>query len=104
MEKPAKATLRPPAAPRHLRRRRLRGEIPDTSLVPDAVPVALPAEDPATPAEPAAAGEFPAAAVPVRLPERATGTYRRKRRVAMTILILVSISIPLLILALILSA
>ena len=124
MEEPANATLRPPAAPRHLRRRRLREDIPDTLLVPDAAPFVPAApqaaaaamspqpteEPPAADLSPSAAEEPPpgnentADAVHFRPPERTTTPYRRKRRVAMTILILVSVSIPVLILALILSA
>lgn len=102
METPSDSAPPPVAAPRHLRRRRLREDIPDALLVPDAEPyVDTPPQAAATAPE---AVDRPAAALQVRPGGRTTASYRRKRRVALAILIAVSISIPLLIAALLLSA
>ena len=102
MEKASDGPPRPAAAPRHLRRRRLREDVPDTLLVPGAEPLT----DKAAPASATEreAEKRPDATVAARPGGRTTASYRRKRRVALTILIAVSITIPLLILALILSA
>lgn len=81
------------AAPRHLRRRRLHGEIPDALLVPGAQLFDFPAR--------AARTASPAAAKPGR-PE-SVASHRRKRLVAVSIVALVSVCLPLLLLLLLLS-
>ncbi len=102
MENASDGAPPPAAAPRHLRRRRLREDIPDTLLVPGAEPL-VDRSAPASATERKAENR-PAAPVAARPGARSTASYRRKRRVALMILIAVSITIPLLILALILSA
>lgn len=98
------------AAPRHLRRRRLHREIPDTLLVPDAGP--LPLEPERTAPGRTVPGKRAAADNPLK--PKGTGTtwdrraarasarvsLERKRTVALILVILVSFSIPALVLAL----
>lgn len=78
------------AAPRHLRRRYFREEIPDTFLVPGAEPVALSATPPSRKADSG-------------LPKQPRSKYQRKRLVALVIVVVVTLSIPALILALVLA-
>lgn len=100
MEHSADAAPPLTAAPRHLRRRRLHGEIPDTLLVPGAEPV--------TPRPVRDAGANPAAAPERPLPHKAKAPKaktpaQRKRAVALVVVFFVSLSIPALILALVLA-
>ena len=82
------------AAPRHLRRRRLHTEIPDTLLVPDAEPVSL--SPPAPPVPPAAAaGQGSDAELLSR-----GALHRRKRRIALLAVLFVAVIVPALVLAL----
>lgn len=80
------------AAPRHLRLRRFRGDVPDPLLVPGAEPFVIrkvidrPAQFGRTP-KPSQESDSPA--------------YRRKRTVALWGVILVSLSVPALALALV---
>ena len=83
------------AAPRHLRRRRLHEEIPDTLLVPGAEPVVA--------APPRAGRRTPSPSVKPRSSDAAARSYRRKRLVAMGLMILVSVSVLCLVLALLLN-
>lgn len=100
MEHSADATPPLTAAPRHLRRRRLHEEIPDTLLVPGAEPVTPgPARDPG--ANQAAAPKHP---LPPKAKARKAKTpAQRKRAVALVVVFFVSLSIPVLVLALILA-
>jgi hypothetical protein len=82
------------AAPRHLRRRRFRDDIPDLLLVPGAEPYLEPQQPAAS--EPSAKRAAEAAS-----PEEAT--YRRKRLVALVLVIAVLVSLPVLIAALVLA-
>lgn len=79
------------AAPRHLRKRFLRAEIPDTLLVPGVAPFAL---------ENVHGHGASPAATPVSARVRAFG---RKRLIALMAVTIVSISIPALVLALVLA-
>lgn len=81
------------AAPRHLRRRPLHSDIPDTLLVPDVGPHAPPVPAAREPAAKRAAGAAP--------PDEAT--YRRKRLVALLVVLGIVISVPALIVALVLA-
>lgn len=91
MENPADGTPPLVAAPRHLRRRRLRGEIPDALLVPGVEP-------------------FPAVAERTETAKRAAEleqdddevVYGRKRLAALLAVIFVAVSVPALIIALLL--
>jgi hypothetical protein len=98
LENPAEATPPLVSAPRHLRRRRLHGEIPDALLVPGAEPFALHGSSAATSH---AVNDADVPAKP-KSPRSAAGTGR-KRTVALLIVLLVSLSIPALLLALILA-
>jgi hypothetical protein len=82
------------AAPRHLRRRRLHGEIPDALLVPEVQPFVIPSA--------AVSEASPPSAAKSRSAEGITA-HRRKRRIAVSFVVLVSISIPCLVLLLLLS-
>lgn len=82
------------AAPRHLRRRRARKEIPDPLLVPGAQPVAPPSSH--------MNGRTPAPSVRPAS-SAAEKSYRRKRLVAMGLVILVSVSVVCLVVALMLN-
>ena len=73
------------AAPRHLRRRPLHREIPDTLLVPGAEPVVAPASR--------TGGRAPLPSARPRASDAAAGSYRRKRLVALGLLILVTVSV-----------
>lgn len=79
------------AAPRHLRKRILHAEIPDTLLVPGANPVPL------------VEAQKRGAARQDRTLSARVQAYGRKRAVALIAVIIVSISIPALVLALILA-
>jgi hypothetical protein len=83
------------AAPRHLRRRRLHGEIPDSLLVPGAEPIPL---------EAAPAAASPYGQEPSNARSHAAVSAKRKRTAALIVVILVSLSIPALVLALVFSA
>jgi hypothetical protein len=82
------------AAPRHLRRRRLHGDIPDALLVPGAQLCDIPSRDART--------ASPAAAAKPGRPE-SVASHRRKRLVAVSIVALVSVCLPFLVLLLLLS-
>lgn len=90
MERDAEQTPPLVAAPRHLRRRRFRADIPDRLLVPDAKP-------------------FPVARA--RKPARQAGlasvglrSYGRKRVAALLAVVVVSLTIPVLLFLLIFAA
>ena len=91
MENPADGTPPLVAAPRHLRRRRLRREIPDALLVPGVELFPLYGERPATSKR---------AAEPDG--DDADVAYRRKRLAALLAVIFVAVTVPALILALLL--
>ena len=115
MDNPADGAPPLVAAPRHLRRRRLHGEIPDALLVPGAEPFPLSGERPATDEVPAT-GERPATdespatdEVPATAKRAAEldidddeAAYGRKRLVALLAVIFVAASVPALILVLLL--
>jgi hypothetical protein len=96
MEDPADDAPRLAAAPRHLRRRALHEEIPDTLLVPGAEPFVEAAQQPGSQASPPGTVK----------PRSADGvaSYRRKRRLALSILVILSLSVPLLVFLLLVSA
>jgi hypothetical protein len=84
------------AAPRHLRRRRLHKEIPDTLLVPGAIPVSPAPRDPA-------AGTGATAAGSAETQQAARDQlHRRKRRVAFLVVLFIALSLTALVLALLL--
>lgn len=89
MERDTEQTPPLVAAPRHLRRRRFREDVPDPLLVPDAVPFALTRAAPST-TERTAKG-----------PSSRESVHGRKRMVALLVVITVSLSIPLLVVVLI---
>jgi hypothetical protein len=91
LEYPADAAPPLVATPRHLRRRRLHEDIPDTLLVAGAEAVPLGSE-PGSSAKRAAAQDIDDAEV----------IYRRKRLAALLTVIFVVVSVPCLILALLL--
>ncbi|CAI3800210.1 hypothetical protein [Pseudarthrobacter sp. MM222] len=91
MENPAEGAPPLVAAPRHLRRRRLHGEIPDVLLVPGVEPIPLSDERQATAKR--------AAELDVDDEEVA---YGRKRLAALLAVIVVVVSVPALIIALLL--
>lgn len=112
MEHSADAPLGLAAAPQHLRRRRLHGDIPDPLLVPGAEPLPLeprrPSPNRAVPAKRAASTALkPAgndtAAASGGTPSAARVPSGRKRAVALALVIFVSLSVPTLALALILA-
>lgn len=82
------------AAPRHLRRRPLHKEIPDTLLVPGAEPVVAPPSR--------TGGRAPFPPVKPRSSEAAARSYRRKRFRALGLMILVAVSVLCLAVALVL--
>lgn len=94
LEKSADGTPPLVAAPRHLRRRRLHEEIPDTLLVPGV--------EPAVAAPPGAGLQAPGQSVKPRSPEAAK-SHRRKRLVALILTILVAVSLACLVLVLLLN-
>lgn len=79
------------AAPRHLRRRALREEIPDTLLVPGVEPMPYAPRN-AAPAKRAAELD----------PDDGEMAYRRKRLAALVAVILVAVTVPALVIALLL--
>ena len=81
------------AAPRHLRRRRLYGDIPDALLVEGGTPVTL--QPPESEAPPAAAERHAESGQPGRELLR-----RRKRLVALLAVLVVVVCLPVLVLAL----
>ncbi|MET3811880.1 hypothetical protein [Arthrobacter sp. UYEF3] len=81
-------------APRHLKRRRFREDIPDTSLVPAAEPLSEPPSSEVR--EPKAKRAAEAAT-----PEEAD--YRRKRLVALLLVIAIAVSVPVLVVVLVLA-
>ena len=91
MGDPADDAPRLVAAPRHLRRRAFREEIPDALLVPGAEPIPL---APRSAASAKRAAELDADDEEV--------AYRRKRLVALVAVILVAVSVPVLVIALLL--
>lgn len=91
MENPADGTPPLVAAPRHLRRRRLYGDIPDHLLVPGTQPLPLEPERPATAKR----------AAELDLDDEEL-TYSRKRLAALVAVIFVAVSVPALIIALLL--
>lgn len=93
------------AAPRHLRRRRLHEDIPDTLLVPEAAPLPLPAVRAARePARPQQESERSAAAKRAANldVDDAEVAYHRKRMTALIAVVLVAVSVPALVIALLL--
>jgi hypothetical protein len=91
VENPADGAPPLVAAPRHLRRRRLHGEIPDALLVPGAELFPLSVERPVN-AKRAAGPDVDDEEV----------AYGRKRRAALLAVIFVAVTVPALILALLL--
>ena len=91
MENPADGTPPLVAAPRHLRRRRLHGDIPDALLVPGAEPLPQVAER-TEPAKRAAELDQ----------DDEELVYGRKRLTALLAVIFVAVSVPALIIALLL--
>ena len=89
MEGDAEQTPPLAAAPRHLRRRRFRADVPDPLLVPDVEPY---------PWSAARKGRRHPGTVSVRL-----SSYGRKRAAALSLMIIVSLTIPALLLLLILA-
>lgn len=99
MENPSDGTPPLVAAPRHLRRRRLHGAIPDALLVPGVELVPASEERPA-----AATSEEPQAAKRTAGPgaRDAEVAYGRKRLAALIAVIFVALAVPALIIALLL--
>jgi hypothetical protein len=95
LENPADGAPPFVAAPRHLRRRRLHGEIPDALLVPGVEP--LPLEPPSSADTPATAAESADSQQAAR-----EMLHRRKRLVALLAVVIVAISLTALVLALLL--
>lgn len=91
MGDPADDAPRLVAAPRHLRRRTLREEIPDTLLVPGVEPIPYAPRN-AAPAKRAAELD----------PDDEEVAYRRKRLAALVAVILVAVTVPALVIALLL--
>ncbi|WP_426978417.1 hypothetical protein ACQCSU_04110 [Pseudarthrobacter sp. O4] len=97
MENPAYGAPPLVAAPRHLRRRRLHGDIPDWLLVPGARPL------PRAPKRPPAAERPATAKRAAELDmDDAEVTYSRKRLTALVAVIVVVIAVPALVIALLL--
>ena len=89
------------AAPRHLRRRRMHTEIPDTLLVPGAEPIPVTVPPPA--AAPAGDTASQSAVQDKESQQLARDKLnRRKRRVALLAVIFVAIAVPVIVLALLL--
>ncbi|MGO4803850.1 hypothetical protein AB4089_01840 [Arthrobacter sp. 2MCAF15] len=88
------------AAPRHLRRRRMHTEIPDTFLVPGAepIPVSVPPPQPA-PADEETANQDAKQDKEAQQLVR-DHMNRRKRRVALLAVVFVAIAVPVILLAL----
>jgi hypothetical protein len=86
---------RPAAAPRHLRRRRLHSEIPDTLLAPDVEPVSF-APGPGGPPRPVSGPASDA-----ELLDR-EAQHQRKRRIALLAVLFVAVVVPALVLVLLL--
>lgn len=93
LERDAEQTPLLVAAPRHLRRRRFRADVPDPLLVPDAVPYR----------QPTSASNARSAKRTTKNSPTSEITYRRKRIVALLLLSAVSLSIPVLVVALVLA-
>jgi hypothetical protein len=90
------------AAPRHLRRRRMHTEIPDTLLVPGAEPI--PVTDPPPTAAPADDDASQSASQDRESQQLARDRLnRRKRRVALLAVLFVTIAVPVIVLALLLA-
>ena len=90
------------AAPRHLRRRRMHTEIPDTLLVPGAEPI--PVTDPPPAAAPADDDTSQSASQDKESQQLARDRLnRRKRRVALLAVLFVTIAVPVIVLALLLA-
>lgn len=106
MENPADGAPPLTAAPRHLRRRRLHEDIPDTLLVPDAEPLPLSAGRAAREraAEEASPRDRPASAKRAAEldPTDEEMAYRRKRLTALIAVLVVVVSVPALVIALLL--
>ena len=105
MENPADGAPPLIAAPRHLRRRRLHEDIPDTLLVPDAAPLPLPAlrasHEPTTQQQESERPAPAKRAATLDLDD-AEVAYRRKRMAALIAVVFVAISVPALVIALLL--
>jgi hypothetical protein len=111
LENPADGTPPLTATPRHLRRRRLHEDIPDTLLVPGAEPLPLPtgreSHEQSTPEKttPEPTGRerpAPAKRAAELDPDDEEVAYRRKRLAALIAVVFVVVSVPLLVLALLL--
>ncbi len=93
------------AAPRHLRRRRMHEDIPDTLLVPDAAPLPLSAvrasREP-TPPQQESERSAPAKRAANLDLDDAEVAYRRKRLAALIAVVFVAVSVPALVIALLL--
>lgn len=105
MENPADGAPPLVAAPRHLRRRRLHEDIPDTLLVPDVPPLPLSAvrasREPNTQQQ-ASERPGPAKRAANLDLDDAEVAYRRKRMAALIAVIFVAVSVPALVIALLL--
>lgn len=95
MEQLSAPARRLAAAPRHLHRRLLHDDIPDTLLVPDAEPVPVPRKD----SEPAASST-PRPAPKSKQHGPALASRELKRKVALLLVFAVTLSITALLLAL----
>ncbi|SKB81889.1 hypothetical protein SAMN05660473_02515 [Arthrobacter sp. 49Tsu3.1M3] len=103
MENPADGAPPLAAAPRHLRRRRLHEDIPDTLLVPGAEPLPLPAAREQAAEEPTPRDRPASAKRAAELdPTDEEMAYRRKRLAALIAVLVVVVSVPALVLALLL--
>lgn len=90
------------AAPRHLRRRRMHTEIPDTLLVPGVEPI--PVTDPPPAAAPADDDTSQSASQDKESQQLARDRLnQRKRRVALLAVLFVTIAVPVIVLALLLA-
>lgn len=96
MEQSADATPPLVAAPRHLHRRPLHGDIPDALLVPGAEPL------PPEPDRTASARKVPAARAARPDRDDKEAAYGRKRLIALVAVVAVLISVPALVVALLL--
>ena len=105
MERDAEQAPPVVAAPRHLRRRRLREDIPDTLLVPDAEPIPLSAvrasPEPTTDEQEGGRPVPAKRAAELELDDEEMA-YRRKRLTALIAVVFVAVSVPALVIALLL--
>jgi hypothetical protein len=105
LENPADGAPPLVAAPRHLRRRRLHEDIPDTLLVPDAAPHPLSAvrasREPTTQQQESERSAPAKRAANLDLDD-AEVAYRRKRMAALLAVVFVAVSVPALVIALLL--